>query len=486
MSSALTVEINGSLNSKVLDSSVAITDIINERSTCNFSIVSTLLTEAVIGYEVIIRDTSNSNIKIFGGFIKRIQKRLIKGSNGSIFYNIECVDYNSIADRRLVNKIYTEELIEDILNDIIDEYLTVEGVSLGDYPSGITIVKATFAQKSISQTLDFIRNEIGYNWNIDFDKKLNLFLREEYEGDPLDVAVCEVFDIEETTEQYRNKQYIKGGQDETELISNEVVTPKPDGESKTFVTRFPIAKKPQIFIDSVEVNADDIGINGLDTGKEWYWNKGVARIVQSDSETTLTDTKTLDVTYQGLVKIIVVADKIDEITARQNIEGGSGIYEKVEDKASIDKREAATSYANGLLNRYADISQRVTIRTRQFRQAGQIIRLTNTYLNVNSDFLIESVDVADEKGLTYYNIKLFSQESFGSWVEFFKNLTKSSTDFIIAEDEVLVFLNTERNRYDWTGELEIKVFGALYPSDARFPSNTLYPGTLQQTVTLND
>jgi len=77
--------------------------------------------------------------------------------------------------------------------------------------------------------------------------------------------------------------------------------PKPDSITRTFLARYPLASVPTIYVDDVAVAAGDVGINGLDTGKKWYWNKGSATITHDTGQAVLTDENTLTMTYYGLV-----------------------------------------------------------------------------------------------------------------------------------------------------------------------------------------
>ena len=69
----------------------------------------------------------------------------------------------------------------------------------------------------------------------------------------------------------------------------------------------------------------------------------------------------------GFYPLIIVAEDPEEINSRQVTEGGTGIYEGIEEKASIDTRDAALDYTNGLLRRYARIGKVVTFNTSQSR-----------------------------------------------------------------------------------------------------------------------
>lgn len=470
------------VTANILSSTLQITDNINDRSSCSFILDSdsTLTT----GEEVVI---TNSGTRIFGGTIDSITKQsLFKGSS-TVRNNVTCIDFNQIADRRRVAKSFEDTTYFDIVNEFITEYLTDESITTGTIQIGSTIKKATFNRKTVAECMNYLKNSTKINWNIDYNKSLQTFYREDNTGVALTEADMLEINVVQTREEYRNRQYIKAGQDETDPITGELPTPKSDGVTKTFFSRYPFSKEPTVVVNGTTVSSSNVGINGLEQNKEWYWNKNDRALVHDSAETTLSATDTLSIDYTGLVKIVVQADNDVGQTDRATVEGGTGLYEEIEDIASIDNRQAALDYANGLLQKYANITEIINIRTQSFRQAGQIVNITHSNLGISGDYLIESVDIEEDNMQIYYNLRCLSGESLGSWVEFFRKLKKTSSDFLINEDEVLVILNTYNEQTEITSSTVIKQWDALYPANDLYPSNTLYPNTaLQSEVTVSD
>ena len=219
-------------------------------------------------------------------------------------------------------------------------------------------------------------------------------------------------------------------------------TPKPDGISRTFTLRYPIAEKPDIFIDSVQVSTDNIGINGIDSNKKWYFSYNSNNINQDLSEVVLDDTKNLEITYTGLRDINVQTKNTTGIGSRKEIEDGTtGIYEQVEQKKELDNQLAAVDYANGLLNKFADIPERVYIESSEYLTSGKIITLNEPKVEIDGEYLIESLNIIEDGEIFRYSYNLASGEALGSWVEFFRKLSQDATDFTINDNEVLVVLS---------------------------------------------
>ena len=247
-----------------------ITDKINSRTTLTMTVTDIkALTNISIGNSVLI---TNDSIVIFSGIIRSITPQ--EKIPGVLEYQVRAVDNAALAEKRRVAKVYENILSGDIVKALIDDILSQEGVTYGTIEDGPIIKKAVFNYIKVSQALDYIKNITGLNWNIDENKQLNLFNREEYKAPFIlnNQTQHSNFRPIKNMDEYRNVQYTRGGKVKTSLQEDRTPSPKPDGESKTFVVRFPIAEQPIIKINAVAVNPSDIGVNGLDINKKWYWS----------------------------------------------------------------------------------------------------------------------------------------------------------------------------------------------------------------------
>lgn len=476
-----------SINKSALFGTFSLSDNINARSTLSFTLdTDDLIT---VGQEVIATD---NGIRIFGGTIENFRKTYLQGSGGSSSrrrYLIECIDFNQILDRRMVAETYVDKTVNFIINDVVANFLDGEDITVGTITNGDTVIKqAVFNYISAYDTFRYIQDISGLNFNIDYFKELTFFKREDSIGLPFDDSNCLYIEVEETRQQYRNNQLLRAGDGTTEVQVDEIPTPKPDGKSKQFRTRFPLASKPtNIKINGSPILDSDIGVNGVDKDKKWYWSKGSNDLNQSNTEVTLLETDTLTFSYKGLKPIMIQAQNIEEQENRSIIEGGSGIYQSIENMTQLDSKETALEYAKGLLVKYGEIPRNITINCETTRRAGDIVIVTSDNLEVSEDFLITNVsafEVAPHQ--LRYSIKGASGEDFGDWTEFFRNL-KAGGEISIRENEVLVKLKTVIEKVGVVGTTTIKKFKALYPSDTLVPSNTLVPNnTVFSEVIKND
>lgn len=424
-------------------------DAVGERTVCRFRVndlTNSLASVLVPGESV---EVALDGLKVFGGTIDRVQRvKPAPGSDAQV-YGIECVDWHQVADRRLVAEVYEGVLAGAIVKSIVDKYLAAEGVSYGaaTVADGPVITKAVFNYVPASQALEELADLTGYLWWIDANKVLYFADRATYAAPWTLDSYARVLQgtllVERHRQGYRNRQYIRAGTDVTD-VRTEQPSPAPDGQTKVFTLAFPAAKMPTVKVNGVEKT---VGIRGVDSGKDWYWSKGDNTISQDDAATPLASTDVLEVTYQGLFPLLVMAEAAEAQTDRQAVEGGTGLYEAVDEKAGLDDRTAALEAAQGLLRRYARIGTTLQFATiHSGLRPGQLLQVNLPEVGAVGEFLVQSVRLSQAAGDVWrYEVRALSGEEVGGWSQFFQRLARQGRTFVIRENEVLVKLKTARD-----------------------------------------
>lgn len=204
----------------------------NYDNTCDFTLIRSMQEEAFplprLGQDVEIKIEYNNNTTIKSlGIITRISKRKIGlGADKKLEFAITCSSYNTIPKRRVVSeqKMYDEVKAGDIVKELLEEYLVKEGISPDvDYiEDGIELLEYDiFANtKTVAEVLDDLASQSKYIWYIDTNKKLTFasqpkeivryteVIDENKTTNSIDIIEAEV---EETTDDYRNRQILVGG-----------------------------------------------------------------------------------------------------------------------------------------------------------------------------------------------------------------------------------------------------------------------------------
>jgi hypothetical protein len=413
-----------------------ISDEINAISTCDFQLNVPQNVNLEVGYEVLLLDKSNH--RYYGGTIDRALDVDIMGSNRK---NIEvsCVDFTQLANRFHIPAVYVEEKAGNMVKNIVAKKLAVEGVTTNNVMEGPIIEKAVFNYLKCDTAFNEIAEIIGYNWYIDYYKDLHFFDRESYVA-PFEITADNYnytnLQVEKNRDQYRNKQIITGGKDTTDP---QTITFNGDGSQRVFTVPLPLAQKPTLILNGVDVS-DQIGIKEVDDDKRFYWSKNTKDIVQDNNDTSLTENDELVINYIGYFPAITIAVKEnEELNKRREIEGGSGIYEHMLVDASLNERTLSEDKAKGLLRKYGDIPKTIQFQTDvPGLRAGHLIHIDLPEYDLNDKFLIKSVSASDVDGnFLRYDITALDGEDVGGWENFFRTMAENGQKFIINEDEVV-------------------------------------------------
>jgi len=414
--------------------SLRIRDTINAPST-----VSMLLKDEAgvyrpgLGQAVQIYDEAGD--LVFGGSIDEPDEEALPA--GPLYTTVQCMDHHHLAEKRLVAETYEATAAGVIVQDIISQVLSQEGITAGTIQAGPTIAKAVFNYIRAAQALDELSDLTGYQWVIRPNMGLDFFDRSTFAAPWIaEPATVMSPKVHRDRHEYRNRQYVRAGYDVTDPRTEEFVG---DGKIQTFTLKFPVAEAP-----SIEVNglAQTVGIHQVETGKGWYWNKNSREVIQDDGDTPLSSTDTLAVTYRGLFPIRVVADSSVAMTERKTVEGGSGIYEHVLDAPNINSQDAAIEYAQGQLRRFARISTVLTYETfASDLRVGMLQPVNLPAYDLSGDFLISEIETYDVRrgdNVLRRRVTALSGEAVGGWRRFFRESARQGRQYVIRENEVLV------------------------------------------------
>ncbi|WP_367363271.1 hypothetical protein, partial [Mesotoga sp.] len=239
------------------------------RSTTNF------FSDIDVGKEV---ELYKDSTLVFAGTIDSIDK----WKQADVYYaDLQCVDFNQLADRFVVKKTYEQFSPGDIIRDLINTYLSADGVSAGTIFEHTTtsttpspVDKAIYTFAPVYEVLDEIATIAGVTWWIDYDKKLH-FTTNVTSGTAYITtgsAIREVV-VSKDRETLANKIYIRGGRIETDELEEEFTS---DGATRTFLLEYPISRVMTVEVDRGSGYVEEVHgsatvqKNTIQTDLGWY------------------------------------------------------------------------------------------------------------------------------------------------------------------------------------------------------------------------
>lgn len=465
-----------------LANTLQVSDIVNDQSTCDISIIDTTNEgDFKKGMPISIYD-DNFDL-VFSGFVDSAKKKHI-GSSSLIYmkYDLSCIDNHYLINKRKVYKGFVATTASDAVQWIVDNILAVEGITVGLITPSTKILTKIYNYVPAKDTLDELAEYAACVWFIDCNKKFYFIPKLTYvapfnisldEYCKCDYVLDDTFSVSDENSEVRNKEYMVGS---TNKSVSQTRTFKGDGENQTWTLPLPLAEEPTISVNGVPKT---VGIGSVNTGYDFYWNSGSNTISQDANGTKLIDSDTLTVVFVGYYNIIVSTANYADISNRAALEGTSGIIEDTVNDASYKTQNDALERINVLLNTYGIDSKTITYSTRiPGIEAGQYQLIYSEFYGLNHNCLITQVDKIDTDYEIEYHVTAVAGPVSDYWTKqmlaisnaYAKALAESDT--VSSSDVLLILQNFSK---DWLESDDPNIFKPLYPSESLLPGNIAFP-----------
>lgn len=374
---------------------------LNRRGRCSFDIIygGTAYYRPQCGHQVKIVDYDGTTV-LFAGSIETTSEMLVWQPGGAHQLAIRCeaVGWEQLSDKRVVNQTYANVLASAIVDDLVTDYLAVEGITHPVTGWGPTIERLDFQYERVSDAFTQIGDASGLWWRITWDKRVEFY-------DPSATSSSGVtfsktsnnwLSLQSARDRstYRNTQYLTAV---TAQTAAQVESFGGDGERKTFTLGYEVSS---VSVINLNGSPQTFGVRGVDTGKQWYYEVGSKEITQDDAGTPIGSTDAIGVYYIGQYATVLKYADGAAITERQTLEGGSGIYESViTDAVSTASILAAGQYAQAVVDQYAPIGQTVTIETDVSGiLPGETVTLDIADIDLTGAYFVSRVSAQDVQG----------------------------------------------------------------------------------------
>jgi hypothetical protein len=361
------------------------------------------------------------------------------------------------------------------------------------------VPEATFVYCTVAQAFDALvtaasANGVPYYWMIDQNKALwfapytAVVNSTVIDGTQIDDGRLTGHrpTVTRANPTYRNTQYLLGGVAQTVTQTNIRVG---DGNTTAFTMDYDLATVPTVStnLNGAGYVTKTVGIQGVDTGKDWYWNKGSKLITQDSGGTKLRGPTgaiidLLKVVYVGQYPTVIIDQNNAQISYEQSLDGTTGIVEEAETDSTISSIPNGLAKTSALLTRYAAQGTIFEGMTRQTGYApGQYVTVNLPDHQLFSvQMLIEDVSASDQiDGLNiWYLIKAVMGPYDQTWQDFFKSLFKSSApsnSINVGVAQSTLLLQAFTASLSPAATLNTSVFACPIPSTSLFPNTNLFP-----------
>lgn len=449
---------------------ITIDDTLQGRSTC---------TIRLIDFEMAYHFSPGLDVQVwwngklcFAGTIDSVEEEVTERNDADdvIFVELECVDWNQLLDRFYVAADYPNKTVRQIVEDVLTNQtlLKLEGVEIGEVDSEVVIESIQFNYKKVTSVFTDISAATGLTWNIDYTKKLHFFDRATFAA-PFTIGDAGRKDYRgmsysKDRQQYRNRELLRGGHDLTdnqfEQFRGDSAGTEPEDRRRTFNLKYEVGEMISITRGGVPQN---IGVRQIDKDgdlevvapvvvnpsvdwPQWFYTEGEKEISQNSerdevTNPTLTAEEVLEVTYKGRFPMLIIEDNESEIAARQAVEGGTGVYEFLDNDDDLMGREFAKIKARRLLEQYGRIPAELKVQMDIVDLVpGHLLTIELAEFGITPrEFLIDSVQTEFiAHVLPRSTFTLLDGERVQGWADYFRKLAEAGKSKVLRKNEVIV------------------------------------------------
>lgn len=430
-------------NYNALENKVMIQDRAESRSNAKIQIFDDKAGGSFFSFEpfqsVTITDTNGDTA--FSGVILKPVARLL--SPTTRIWDLQCTDNHYYVDKRIVARAYTNQTAGAIVNDLINNVFSAEGITAGTIHDLSLVDKMVFNYVNGDRALRMLSEYTNAVWYVDENKALHFYERTSNNA-PFTIRDGDVLTnpmpyFDKANFKYRNSQFITNIKNVTDTQQEFFIG---DGTRQTFTVGYPFNELP-----TVELNtgsgyvSQQVGIRGIDTGKDWYIALGSTELVQEFLDTPISSSHSIRVTYKGIYQLVALARDDAEVDRVQLLESGTstGFVDAATTQAGISGTEAGIDVAASYLDRFSQTSTLVsfttTKNTPERLRAGQVLDFELTSQDISGVFLIDSINIRFRNNITFYDVKCVASPPEYTLEKFLQDIDDKLSDAFIEISE---------------------------------------------------
>lgn len=449
----------------------------------------------------------------FSGYLNIPIKEEKPGFQSSLTHTLTAIGQEWLAMKRVVAATFTNKTCGFIAQWLVDNILSEEGVTIGQIYDGLTpattlypsttlypggnvglVPQAQFGYCTVSDAFDQLVTQASaagtpYFWAIDQWKQFWFVPYTAITGPTIDGTTLDDGHlsgqapyVQRQNPLFRNIQYEIGGTDQTATQAEVRVG---DGNTQSWDMGYALAGVPTIStnLNGAGYVAKTVGVQGVATGKDFYYQIGSTTITQDSAGTKLRGPNSpidlLRVAYTGQFPSVSVATNPAMIAAQAALDGTSGKIEAVDNDPSLMTASNALAKGSAILTRYGVSATVLVGNTLDGQYApGQLCTLKLPMHGLTGvQAIVESVGATDQvDGINiWYQLTLVSGPYDTTWQDFFRTLIRMATAAgnVNAGTTQSLTLTTSFTATSLTPTATLTVTVAT----AFIPGPTKYPGT---------
>ncbi len=373
-------------------------------------------------------------VKIFGGILVEMSEAPVESPYIQAL-DVTCKDYSFDMDKKLVIKTYTNQTVNQIITDILANFLPA-GYTMANVNCPTNVSYIAFNYEYPSKCFQQLAEQTDYDWYVDENKDIHFFAKEDIPA-PFGITdtggkyITNTLQINRDLKNLRNSVIVRGG---TYDGSSNTENKTADGNQTTFTQAY---QYTNVSVTVAGVSKT-IGIDFIDdpATKDCLYNFN-EKAIKFRSDNKPTNGQIVAITGNPKIPVIV------KVRESVSIEKYGEYQYKIIDK-SITSKEAARERAKAEIAAWADKVSDGSFQTIEVGlDVGQSISVQSDIRNINEQYIISRISSRMRSATQFIHyVTLITKQNYGI-IEFLqKLLMNKDKEIVINQNEVVDAIET--------------------------------------------
>ena len=381
-------------------------------------------------------------IRIFTGLISSVDTPMFSTFYETELYSLQVNHITSLFTRRLVSEAYQNKYVHEIVQDIFDNYLAEEGITVGEIEEFTRQYENYIIPRlKISDVFSEMCNETGAIAYIDNEKKFYFITKQNFMTVETPEHITKL-KMSENGNAIKTVQYVSGASEKTSNQTKSVVW--ATGQT-TVELGYQVAEEPSATINGNPATFGIQGIDDDDTSKTFLWRFDKNAITLNPNATTKpTASDIVVILFKGFYQIEV--DSTNESLKNQiaAISGTSGKIESVVIDTNIKNTQDGQNVAEGLLTENSERDKTITLTCHDL-EATELMNVwlfDNTDIGIDGQFVVVERTIEDFNDKYIISVKLRNSRYNLQYGTVYNKNQKQINNLSIRQDEVVIKSST--------------------------------------------
>jgi hypothetical protein len=394
-------------------------------------------------------------VPFFTGFINSIDTPVYSSKYETDICPIQVLSQETIFTRRLVSGAWREKFTHEIIQELFDEYLLEENLTLGTIEEFERLYQNYVVPNlRLSDVLQELGDDVGAVADISPSGVFSFVSKNNF---PQVVPPTKITGLKmaEKGQDLKTVQKVAGAKSETS-IQTKVVTWVLD--QTNILVGYQLADEPAITINSVPVEAGILGLDEENTDKSFLYAIGNNTIVINGNATVKPVAgDVVSVIFKGFFDIEVVSENEELKNQIAMISGTSGKIESIVVDTSITDPQDGENVANNLLQEKGIREQTLTLTCEEIGKTALLSTWELHYpeLNISGTFVIVERTITDFYDKYRIALKLKNRGYYSRYGTVYNKTTKEINNLSIRQDELVLKSSNIEEVVTWEEEWEI-------------------------------